>query len=74
MMSLIPHDGSAVDIKDLFYRYTLDIATEFLLGNTVNSLGSPRAEFAVAFAELQKFMNDISRVGYGIFAFFLSIF
>ncbi|KAI5838380.1 cytochrome P450 [Morchella snyderi] len=63
MMTLIPHDGSAVDIKDLFYRYTLDIATEFLLGNTVNSLGSPRAEFAVAFADLQKFMNDISRVG-----------
>lgn len=63
MMKYIPTDGSVVDMSDLFYRFTLDSATEFLLGNSVNSLGTPKVEFAIAFAELQKFMNSLQKIG-----------
>jgi hypothetical protein len=31
-------DGKVLDISDLFFRYTLDVATEFLLGWDVKSL------------------------------------
>ena len=31
-------DGTVLDISDLFFRYTLDVATEFLLGWDVKSL------------------------------------
>lgn len=38
LLSKLPPSGVAVDIKDLFYRWTLDTTTEFLLGENVNSL------------------------------------
>lgn len=63
MMTCIPRDGGVVDMKDLFYRFTLDSATDFLLGSSVNSLGTPKAEFAIAFAEIQRFMNNTERLG-----------
>lgn len=31
-------NGRIIDISDLFFRYTLDVATEFLLGSDVKSL------------------------------------
>lgn len=31
-------NGQVIDIADLFYRYTLDVATDFLLGTDVKSL------------------------------------
>lgn len=31
-------DGQVMDISDLFFRYTLDVATDFLLGEDVKSL------------------------------------
>ena len=37
-MSNIPSDGKAFDIQELFFRLTLDSATEFLFGESVNSL------------------------------------
>jgi cytochrome P450 len=66
MMSLIPQDGSTVDIADLFFRLTLDSVTDFLLGESVNSLGaaSDHGEvFAKAFEEIMLHMNDIMRAG-----------
>lgn len=63
MVKYIPKDGGVVDMKDLFYRFTLDSATEFLLGNSVDSLGTPKIEFAVAFGEIQKFMDKRLRLG-----------
>lgn len=64
MMSLIPNDGvSTVDIQDLLFRFTLDTATDFLLGESVDSLGTPRVAFAQAFAEIQAHMNTMSRAG-----------
>ena len=55
--------GAAVDINDLFLRYTLDTSTDFLLGNSVNSIANPRQEFAQAFAEVQRIQTLIARAG-----------
>ncbi|KAG0136756.1 cytochrome P450 [Tuber indicum] len=63
MLEYIPRDGAIVDISDLFYRFTLDSATDFLLGHSVDSLGSPQVEFARAFADIQKHMSDKSKAG-----------
>ncbi|KAL2271121.1 hypothetical protein VTJ83DRAFT_492 [Remersonia thermophila] len=56
-------NGRPVDIADLFFRYTLDSATEFLLGYDVKSLTTPRQEFADAFAVAQHVQSVISRAG-----------
>ncbi|CUS12614.1 unnamed protein product [Tuber aestivum] len=63
MLEYIPGDGATVDISDLFYRFALDTATDFLLGHSVDSLGSPQVEFARAFDDIQKHMSIKSRVG-----------
>ena len=39
LISKLPMDGVTVDVCDLFYRMTLDVTTDFLLGHSVNSLG-----------------------------------
>ncbi|KAG6363310.1 hypothetical protein INS49_008407 [Diaporthe citri] len=61
--------GRVVDISDLFFRYTLDVATDFLLGKDVKSLSNPRQEFADAFNEVQRVQNIITRAGPGISMF-----
>lgn len=38
MMSKMPAPGVTVHMQDLFYRMTLDVTTDFLLGKSVNSL------------------------------------
>ena len=38
LTAAIPRDGSTVDLHSLFYRLTLDIATEFLFGESSNCL------------------------------------
>lgn len=63
MLEHIPRDGAAVNISDLFYRFTLDSATDFLLGQSIDSLGSPQVEFARAFADIQKHMSNKSKAG-----------
>jgi cytochrome P450 len=40
LMTHIPTDGSAFDIQELFFRLTLDSSTQFLFGESVNSLVS----------------------------------
>lgn len=54
MMSLFGGPGEAFDIMDLFYRMTLDVTTEFLLGHGINSLENPQAEFVKAFSDVQR--------------------
>ncbi|KAK4136474.1 cytochrome P450 [Trichocladium antarcticum] len=56
-------NGRQVDISDLFFRYTLDSATDFLLGYDIKSLSTPRQEFAEAFAEVQRVQSIITRAG-----------
>jgi cytochrome P450 len=55
--------GREVDISDLFFRYTLDAATDFLLGRSVGSLEIPNQSFADAFSEVQRVQNIIARAG-----------
>ncbi|KAE8131080.1 cytochrome P450 [Aspergillus pseudotamarii] len=38
LISQIPRDGSTVDLQELFFSLTLDTATEFLFGESVESL------------------------------------
>ncbi|KAJ5549648.1 n-alkane-inducible cytochrome P450 [Penicillium frequentans] len=40
LIKSIPADGSTVDLQDLFFRMTIDSATEFLFGQSVDTLGS----------------------------------
>ncbi|KAF7548372.1 hypothetical protein G7Z17_g7095 [Cylindrodendrum hubeiense] len=54
-------NGRVMDISSLFFRYTLDVATEFLLGSDVKSLTNPVQEFAEAFNEVQRIQNIIAR-------------
>ncbi|KAI5918789.1 cytochrome P450 [Camillea tinctor] len=51
---LISHisPGQTIDIMDLFFRMTLDVTTEFLLGHSVNSLDNPQGEFTKAFNDI----------------------
>ncbi|PWW73352.1 cytochrome P450 52A5 [Tuber magnatum] len=63
MLEQIPRDGATVNVSDLFYRFTLDTATDFLLGQSIDSLGTPQVEFARAFADIQKHMSNKSKVG-----------
>ncbi|KAK8071787.1 hypothetical protein PG996_005135 [Apiospora saccharicola] len=55
-------DG-VVDIQSLFYRMTLDITTDFLLGAAVDSLSNPRDEFAEAFNEVQRLQMYLTIMG-----------
>ncbi|KAH8808730.1 cytochrome P450 [Xylogone sp. PMI_703] len=43
LVSCFPRPGQAFDIQELFFRLTLDSATEFLFGESVNSLVSSSA-------------------------------
>jgi len=63
LMRFIGGQGQEVDIAALFYRFTLDSATDYLLGQSVHSLDDPNIEFAAAFAELQRVQNMVGRIG-----------
>ncbi|KAK5997338.1 Cytochrome P450 52A3-B [Cladobotryum mycophilum] len=54
LLSKLPSPGTTVDLKDFFYRWTLDTMTEFLLGENVNSLDSPDNEIAHAMYVAQR--------------------
>ena len=63
LLSKIGGQGQEIDISKLFYRFTLDTATDFLLGKSVDSLDQPEVPFANAFNEVQRIQNFIARVG-----------
>lgn len=63
LLSKIGGSGEQVDISALFYRFTLDSATDYLLGKSVDSLDQPEAEFASAFAEVQRVQSLTTRSG-----------
>lgn len=58
-----PADGATVRVDDLFYRFTLDAVTDFLLGKSVDSLANGQTEFATAFSEVQRVQATIARAG-----------
>jgi cytochrome P450 len=55
--------GQEINVSDMFFRYTLDTAMEFLLGSSIGSLKTPRQEFAEAFSDVQRVQNLITRAG-----------
>ncbi|KAI9846851.1 MAG: hypothetical protein M1837_003463, partial [Sclerophora amabilis] len=55
--------GQEVQLDSLFFRYTLDAATDFLLGRSVDSLDNPQVKFAEAFSEVQRVQNLIASSG-----------
>lgn len=52
-----------VEMMDIFFRFTLDAATHFILGRSVDSLINPQTQFADAFYKAQKIQGLIARVG-----------
>ena len=55
--------GSTVNLVDVFFRFTLDAATDFLLGTSVGSMETTEQTFADAFAEVQHTQGVIARMG-----------
>ncbi|KAH6980566.1 cytochrome P450 [Ilyonectria destructans] len=53
--------GEGVDMRDAFFRYTLDVTTSVLLGNDAESLRHQSQEFADAFDETQRLQNALVR-------------
>jgi cytochrome P450 len=62
LIELIPQ-GQTVELDKLFFRFTLDASTEFLLGRSVGSLHSAQTEFATAFDKVQHISSLVARVG-----------
>ncbi|RHZ72402.1 hypothetical protein CDV55_108621 [Aspergillus turcosus] len=72
LLALIPKDGSTVDLQDLFFSYTIDSSTEFLFGQSVQSLKKRRSggrdagvetDFATAFNYAQHAIAFRTRLG-----------
>ncbi len=68
----IPRDGSTVNLQDLFFRLTLDIATEFLFGTSTYTLLAEKRrpeddKFVKAFTYVQNTVEGKS----GILALFM---
>ena len=70
LFKLIPRDGSTVDLQELFFRFTIDSATEFLFGQSTNTLRSGRngdgageANFAKSFNKAQAYCAQRARMG-----------
>lgn len=56
-------DGQTVRVDELFYRFALDAATDFLLGKSVDSLLNSGTQFADAFGEVQRVQAVVARAG-----------
>lgn len=66
LISKIPLDRSTVDLQDLFFKLTMDSATEFLFGQSTDVLGdSPERgiKFGDAFTYVTERLGLESRVG-----------
>ncbi|UKZ78024.1 hypothetical protein TrVFT333_005758 [Trichoderma virens FT-333] len=55
-------DGRRVDMKDLFYRYTLDASADFLLGTDIKCLTTPEQTIMHSFNEVQRIQNIMIRI------------
>ena len=43
LIEAVPHDGSTVDMAELFLRYTADVTTDFMFGESILSQPHPEA-------------------------------
>ena len=68
LIDAIPRDGSTVDLAELFFRLTMDSATEFLFGESTNCLAPgtstvSSSNFATAFNRGQDHVGNRARFG-----------
>jgi len=75
LIDAIPRTGDMVDLQPLFFRLTMDSATEFLIGESTNSLAPglstiSASRFATAFNQAQEVIGKFGR--YGILRHFVS--
>lgn len=74
MINLLPKDGRTIDLLDWWFRFTLDASTDYLFGESVESIINPKVfysryfalietTFAEAFAEIQEIQSLRSRIG-----------
>lgn len=64
LVAAIPRDGSTVDLSELFFRLTIDSATEFLFGESTESLSRGSSEgFAKMFTRAQSHIITLARFG-----------
>jgi cytochrome P450 len=63
LIPMLGGQGQTVDACDLFFRYTLDAATDFLLGKSVDALVQEQTRFATAFNNVQHLQSLISKSG-----------
>ena len=63
LMTRLDGQGEKVDIAELLYRFTLDVATEFLCGENVGYLENPEAVLAKAFDHTSRMQGLITRLG-----------
>ncbi|KAL7930885.1 cytochrome P450 [Trichoderma chlorosporum] len=61
IVDLAHSDGLRVDMKDLFFRYTLDASADFLLGVDFKSLTTPDHTLMHTFNEVQRIQNVMVR-------------
>lgn len=63
LLNLIQGRGHETELQKLFFQYTLDVASEFLFGDSVGSLDDPQVEFAAALSEVQRVQVMLARSG-----------
>ncbi|KAL9055640.1 MAG: hypothetical protein Q9162_003450 [Coniocarpon cinnabarinum] len=63
LLSLLGGQGQIVDLRDLFFRFTLDAATDFILGKSTDSLHNAQSQFAYSFGRVQHIQALIARIG-----------
>lgn len=74
LIQAIPRDGSTVDLQKLFFRLTMDSATEFLFGESTNCLtpdtpSELSVQFAEAFDRCQEYVGVRARLPWAGFLF-----
>jgi len=70
LFKVIP-EGATIDLQDLFFLFTIDSATEFLLGRSTNTLearltkeGAKEEQFAIAFNKAQHYIANRDRLSF----------
>jgi cytochrome P450 len=51
LLNAIPREGGVIDLQPLFFRLTLDVTTEFLFGESIESLKFPESTGEQTFVE-----------------------
>ncbi|KAJ5205297.1 Cytochrome P450 [Penicillium cf. griseofulvum] len=72
LIAQIPRDGSTIDLQPLFFKGTLDTATDFLLGESSHTLRKEGSSAGAVFAKAFDIVQDVTSMRFrvGRFAMF----